>query len=1810
RGGTWNSGAGQPDIAQSERDGLLRESSVNSWTSIVPGAGSSGTYFPKYEYLAGQNFSNRPGWNSIVPSLNYNAGVTFHRRGENNPSNTVAAEYLVKNSNTAATKIFDKEVPDRVTMIMAMIPEINPNDDATYMLGFGRGNEPGYEATGLMDPLIGVNAQPNGTRSFRYAEYGMAHNDQNANGDGVVGVQSMFDPNSTLIMSYYLRYNYDQAQNDTLKFGINGKYEISDVSREGTGNNNDNYNVARGARVAFNQYASIGAAAYRGRALKGNIGEVIFYEGELSLEETERINSYLSLKYGVTLKMADYGGKFRYKFSDGMVIWDGQNGVFEKNYHNNVAAIGRDDNSDFYNTQAHSTEFNSMLHVGVAGTSLSKDGKSNLGSFDYDKEVVVWGHDGSTGFKSVPQDDCYKFSNVFKRTWIMKKTTNGNRSIPLMVALQDNRSSASSSEMFEMYDLLLPQNEFFMLIADSPGDIAQNIFKEAIPMKYLNGELQCAYTFTNEITYVTFAFNQNIFPCVNSTDKEFKGKKTFDWSQWTRTNNNLNGAGSKTLSKPAKDLNDNIQVVATKIVYDNQVKANNTFPRVVTSPYNGIEIERLGGILNASKVTVTIEFNHPVLPEFFISGLDEWYEQRDRVSITGQCGNVLDDIRPVLSYANARSAGFTISGKTATVNRNGWRSDTDNNGKLNVVFEKPVKTVIIEYTITGKINTFAPQRIFISPFSLSSPKVPAPAPVINEDGLSFTKQVKEKNITTCDEVEYSFYITNTNFTNKFVNFRDVLPDGLTWKGESLGLDTVNAKNMFDGNHLFINPNYGGNRTLIIDSLQIPCTSTVRITATALINGNTVPVGGSRDFSNRAQIEYDRLSNNGQNSVHCLLKSSDRETLDSLTIFNAEWVLVESNLILSQPVINHDSYGPGEEIAVSLTIENKNAATISEMYLNLGFDAGFTFKESSGVTAVNSNGGVVGEVVMTAMDISDPYRTIAGSADGLSGFMLPPGVTTFTFTLVAPQPANLIYETDNQGNPTSRVVPLTTVYRYSTTDYGNFCLAKSINKLTGNFQVSYFSVVIKEIVPSIGPNTGGVYTGSSTTGAPYGIDTNGLVTIKGKGFQNGASSTIIKFGNLNSTNVTVVNDSIITCTPPAVNLSTVWNGQHNTTWNEGWVDVEIFFDAVSNGHLFAKKYFYRAPMTITGVSPDKAPVNGNTQITITGHNFLPPPSYNTGIPMPFEVLFGANPVDTMSVSNDQIVVKTKAHPVKYVDITTDNSIEKYITTGKPFAFYPTVFIKPGKWNEYDKWEDYLSDNILPPAHSVVHIKANCEQNIDVDMDSITVHPSISFTIGAGRMTRANVFSLLDNASFLNNGTDDIGQARVLHNLEKGRNWYVSSPVQGGNTMPDVDRSLGKDAQGQALTSYRVQYYNEPQAYIWHNATGTFETGRGYTAYSENEDIAACFTGKFTNGNQIAPVLQRTNNSAPKQGFNLVGNPFPSYWQWTSATASAANVYSTIWYRTKKAEYEFWTYNASGNISVAPGWEDEIIDVSLVAYIPPMQAFWVRLKDGQSTGTLTFSNSDRSHASNKKNILKAQGVGNHDERPLLRLAVTGDTNTDETVIYADPKAKYGFDTYDSDKMFTNTGVEIFTLPLTSLDKSGLLEHNKLVINGLHAIEGGMEIPIGFQTYQSGIFSFHAKKIQNLDTLGVFLRDRLRGVEFDLCNGGKYDFSAGSTPVTDRFSIVFRSFSATHLTDVEAGDRFLAYTDKEGRIIVSLHSQNAHGGRINISVSDVTGRKLTEQPVTVGEKTILKGVFKKGIYILHTGKWTTKVIVNSNR
>ena len=131
------------------------------------------------------------------------------------------------------------------------------------------------------------------------------------------------------------------------------------------------------------------------RAINGSIAEVLLFTDVHSDAKRQKVESYLALKYGLTLDNTDLSGAIiegDYVLSNELTkVWDYS---ANSNYHNNIAGIGRDDTQLLNQKQSKSSNSNSIITIGLG--SIASTNKGNANSFSTDKDFLVWGDDGTT----------------------------------------------------------------------------------------------------------------------------------------------------------------------------------------------------------------------------------------------------------------------------------------------------------------------------------------------------------------------------------------------------------------------------------------------------------------------------------------------------------------------------------------------------------------------------------------------------------------------------------------------------------------------------------------------------------------------------------------------------------------------------------------------------------------------------------------------------------------------------------------------------------------------------------------------------------------------------------------------------------------------------------------------------------------------------------------------------------------------------------------------------------------------------------------------------------------------------------------------------------------------------------------------------------------------------------------------------------------------------------------------------------------------------------------------------------------------
>ena len=427
------------------------------------------------------------------------------------------------------------------------------------------------------------------------------------------------------------------------------------------------------------------------------------------------------------------------------------------------------------------------------------------------------------------------------------------------------------------------------------------------------------------------------------------------------------------------------------------------------------------------------------------------------------------------------------------------------------------------------------------------------------------------------------------------------------------------------------------------------------------------------------------------------------------------------------------------------------------------------------------------------------------------------------------------------------------------------------------------------------------------------------------------------------------------------------------------------------------------------------------------------------------------------------------------------------------------------------------------------------------------------------------SLVTNGGVTNGGTTNYN---IEQYLTGGRNWYISSPVSNGTLV---------------LAGFER---NEPTAAWDPISSGASTTiGKGYIVQpGANGNIT--FSGTI-NDNEPSLTLSRTTG-VEKEGFNLIGNPYPAYLDWTKAYTQNISIMptSTMWYRTYTGgAYAFWTVNGASGVGSPT-------DASYM--IPPAQAFWVRAN--ANNVSFSFTKAMRSHATTT-NMMKSKAA-NNSILSIARIKVSNGINSDETVLYVHQNASNDMDMFDSEKMSNNdaTRPEIFTK----------INADELAINGMSNLPLDTEIPLGFRTEQQHNFEFSVTEFSGFDSnIKLVIKDAVAQAEQELFPGHAYSFTSKISNSTSRFSLIFKSNNTTTENKLPVYNQVYVYKNSNKKLVVKLNEFESRYAQIIIY--NTTGQKVHEQTISANETVIYKEL-KAGIYLVKVKNGTSEKLLKA--
>jgi hypothetical protein len=194
----------------------------------------------------------------------------------------------------------------------------------------------------------------------------------------------------------------------------------------------DGFNFYSQAKV-FNTNWTTGANFYLGddrtggNRLTGGIAEIIYYDLQLSATDQVKVESYLAIKYGITLDNTDGETNGDYIATNGSTVWDAS---LNTTFHNGVIGIARDDSSALYQRQSHQVDDSTRIYL----STLSTLNSSNGGTFSSDEQFLLVGHNSGAlkSEGSIEYPSGLGILNRIEREWKITNTAfNGTFSLDI-----------------------------------------------------------------------------------------------------------------------------------------------------------------------------------------------------------------------------------------------------------------------------------------------------------------------------------------------------------------------------------------------------------------------------------------------------------------------------------------------------------------------------------------------------------------------------------------------------------------------------------------------------------------------------------------------------------------------------------------------------------------------------------------------------------------------------------------------------------------------------------------------------------------------------------------------------------------------------------------------------------------------------------------------------------------------------------------------------------------------------------------------------------------------------------------------------------------------------------------------------------------------------------------------------------------------------------------------------------------------------------------------------------------------------------
>ena len=542
-----------------------------------------------------------------------------------------------------------------------------------------------------------------------------------------------------------------------------------------------------------------------------------------------------------------------------------------------------------------------------------------------------------------------------------------------------------------------------------------------------------------------------------------------------------------------------------------------------------------------------------------------------------------------------------------------------------------------------------------------------------------------------------------------------------------------------------------------------------------------------------------------------------------------------------------------------------------------------------------------------------------------------------------------------------------------------------------------------------------------------------------------------------------------------------------------------------------------------------------------------------------------------------------------------------------------------WNG-TSWSGFLN-NTAPTSSEIAIINGNynTSTNGNINACQCTINTGKTLTIGTNsNATIQNIITNNGNLTVESNG--NLVQVNGDNTYFTGNNitvkrkakmkrldyTYWSSPVSGQNlknfSSSTLDTRFYVYNEGNNYFDGVFNYSSYPgftvaNAFPLQNKTTyNFETAKGYAIrapnnYSTSEQtVDWTFTGVPNNGSQSIAVKKSIN------GYNLVGNPYPSSIRFSSLKALNGSLDYPVYFwnnsytnppQQQGASYTQENYailTASGGVKSTNGTQKPSDTISVG------QGFIVAVT---ANANLVFNNSIRLAAKGQFfNMRKANSEVN---RFWINFKTPANNNSEILIAYIEGATNDYDKDYDA-TLFTNTSDKIYSIQ----------NDKELAIQGRSPnFTATDKISLGVAFFEPGNYEISISQVEGIfnGSQAVYLRDKTLNKTINLSQEN-YPFYADAGDVKNRFELVYKPDATLATSNIVKNEEISIY-ESDGKIFLENKSEKFK----KIEIFDTAGKLIYTFTPNTNLFSIEKSDLNKGLFIFNTSsnsKTTSKKFV----